>query len=383
MKLGFIFDVCFTRYNGHYYSTNLTNSLWKDRYLCHFDEIVVVGRVQDIDTDPTGKLVQSDSEHVSFKCIDNVKGAKRILNYISETRYIEKVIADCDFVICRGWWGVQQCRKLQKNYVIEVISCVWDALTNHSILGKIMSIPYYILQRKAIYQSPNVIYVTSEFLQKRYPTKGNHIGVSDVIISHDLSEEVMNKRLEHINIKKDKIILGTAAAVNVAYKGQKYVIKALAQLKAKGCVNYEYHMAGNGDPQNLINYATKFGVENQIKFLGAIPHDKILNWYDSIDLYIQPSNQEGLPRALVEAMSRALPCIGSNAGGIPELLDKKCIFKKKNINQICKMLECLTNDDMIKYSEQNFNKAKLYEKSKLDNKRNKFYKEFITGNDSK
>ena len=44
--------------------------------------------------------------------------------------------------------------------------------------------------------------------------------------------------------------------------------------------------------------------------MGGVPHNKIFQLLDDIDLYIQPSLQEGLPRSVVEAMSRACPIIG-------------------------------------------------------------------------
>ena len=100
--------------------------------------------------------------------------------------------------------------------MIEVVNCMWDSLWNHSMLGKMAAVPYTILQKKTIKNAPYVLYVTKNFLQRRYPTQGNSCGVSDVVISEEIQEDILNKRLKKIKKGNScKIIIGTAAAVNV------------------------------------------------------------------------------------------------------------------------------------------------------------------------
>ena len=94
-----------------------------------------------------------------------------------------------------------------------------------------------------------------------------------------------------------------------------------------------------------------------------------------MDLYIQPSLQEGLPRAMIEAMSVGMPIIGSNAGGIPELIDKNCIFKKKNVNEIMSIIKKIDNEFLVAQSQKNYLNSKKFDKNSLNNKRNAFYKE--------
>ncbi len=63
------------------------------------------------------------------------------------------------------------------------------------------------------------------------------------------------------------------------------------------------------------------GLRDYIAFTGQLPSAAdVRNRLDQADLFVLPSETEGLPRAMLEAMARALPCIGTAVGGIPELL---------------------------------------------------------------
>lgn len=90
-------------------------------------------------------------------------------------------------------------------------------------------------------------------------------------------------------------------------------------------------------------------VADQIKIIGQMPHDKVFTWLDSIDIYAQPSRQEGLPRAMIEAMSRGIPCIGAKTAGIPELIDNKYIFtnSKTEVEEISKLLLDMRSEGCI------------------------------------
>ena len=56
-------------------------------------------------------------------------------------------------------------------------------------------------------------------------------------------------------------------------------------------------------------------------FAGSLPRAEVFRRIDACDLFVMPSRTEGLPRALVEAMARAAPAIGSRVGGIADLLE--------------------------------------------------------------
>lgn len=62
---------------------------------------------------------------------------------------------------------------------------------------------------------------------------------------------------------------------------------------------------------------------NNIKYTGYLEREQIKELFLEVDYVILPSYTEGLPHALLEAMSVGIPCIGSNINGINELIKKQ------------------------------------------------------------
>ncbi|MEO1187019.1 MAG: glycosyltransferase, partial [Cyanobacteria bacterium J06636_27] len=86
-------------------------------------------------------------------------------------------------------------------------------------------------------------------------------------------------------------------------------------------------------------------------------------------------HQEGLPRAMIEAMARGLPCIGSTVGGIPELLPSEDMVTPGDINALAqKIRQVVTNPErMASMSVRNLEKAKNYQDVVLQKRRIAFY----------
>ena len=219
--------------------------------------------------------------------------------------------------------------------------------------------------------------MTKFFLQKRYPTKGKWINCSNVEMKTGLPG-VLEQRLTNIAQRRTEgriLRIGTAAAIDVPYKGQEFVIRALAKLKERG-VHMEYYMIGNGNKERLQAIVDNLGINDRVFFLGGVPHDKVADFYDDMDIYVQPSKQEGLPRSLIEAKSRGCLCLGSITAGIPELLEPKYLFSKGNVKQIVEVLENIKPEDFVIQAKKNFETAKDYDCDVLNERRNKFLLEF-------
>lgn len=270
------------------------------------------------------------------------------------------------------------CIKYHKPYLFEATGFAYESFSHHSFIGRIIANKvendYRLMARDAV----QATYVTSEALQKRYPcASGKMIGVSNVQLSA-LDDSILTKRLKKIQNRQssDTIVLGTAAFLDVKWKGQYLVIKALAELKRQGYTNFRYELLGMGTGQELIKLAESLGVKDEVKVIGAVPHSKVFEWLDSLDIYIQPSFQEGLCRAIIEAMSRGLPVVCSNTGGNYELIDNDYIFDCGDYNKMSSLLIDI-QDHLAEQSKKNFEESKKYEKSMLDSRRKAFFREFV------
>ena len=382
MKLLFAHDHKFYAFKKNYYSSGSFSTDVLKRYTDIFEKVIFVSRQVNV-TEKPEKMTLASTEGVEFIKVPDFKSIKSYHKKKQAKKIIEKEVLNADYVIVRnssiGFIAIKYSKKYKKPYLIEAVSCPWDALWNHSLKGKLLAPYYYMKLKKEIKEAPYVIYVTNEFLQRRYPTKGKNINCSNVSLT-EFNEKILEKRLEKINSMRENstIVIGTTAAVNVRYKGQQYIIKALGKLKKQGLTNFEYQLVGGGDTAYLKSIAKKNNVTDQVKFLGSMPHNKVFEWLDTIDIYVQPSRQEGLPRALIEAISRAVPAFGAKTAGIPELLDNEFIFSntRKNIDEICKIVKSFDKKMMSRQAKRNYEESKKYDKHIIEERRRKFFEDF-------
>jgi glycosyltransferase involved in cell wall biosynthesis len=384
MKLLYAHDHKFYKYDNNYYSNGSFPKEALCRYTNIFKNMKFVSRQVESDNKPH-KMSLASTESVDFIKIPDFKSIKTYHKKIEAIKIINKEVKEADCVIARlpssiGAIAVSCAKKNNKPYLIEVVACPWDALWNHSLKGKLLAPFIFITTKKVVRNAQYVVYVTNEFLQNRYPTKGKNTNCSNVALTQ-FDDNILENRLEKISNmqEKDKIILGTTAAVDVRFKGQQYVIKALGKLKEQGITNFEYQLVGIGSQKYLKAVAKKYDVTEQVKFLGTMPHDKVFKWLETIDIYVQPSRQEGLPRALIEAMSRGIPAFGARTAGIPELLESEFIFSNtnKNIDEICRILKMFDKNIMMQQAKKNYDESKKYDKGIIEERRKKFFGEFV------
>ena len=120
--------------------------------------------------------------------------------------------------------------------------------------------------------------------------------------------------------KKEDLIIGSVGRLNWA-KGYDLLIESLSVLK-KNHPNFQMKIVGDGPYRSkLENMIDHYSLRDNVFILGELHYNDIPKFFDSINLYTQPSISEALSITLQEAMASCLPILASNAGGIPEVID--------------------------------------------------------------
>lgn len=374
MKILFTSEAVVEICNGKYYKSSFQPFI--NRY-SSFGKVIFCAFCKNVEKSGQSIL---DTSNVGFLFMEKETNLKTLIG--ARKRNIKKLnnaIAECDIVVSHlpsgiGVHAIKLCKKINKPYFVGVVGCALDACWNYSWKGKIVA-PYEMLKMKReVASSSFTFYVTQSFLQGRYPCNGLTIGCSNVEIPTP-SESTLQNRIASIEFldTNGEVKIVTVAAVNVRYKGQEFVIRALNRLNKELGHNYHYYLIGGGDNSFLKSVAKEFDVCEYVHFMGPQPHEKIESLLDEMHVYIQPSRQEGLPRAVIEAMSRALPVFGARTAGIPELLLPECVFNNCDVKKIEELLHTLNKAKMKQYAERNFDEAKRYTSDVLNTRRVEFY----------
>lgn len=175
-----------------------------------------------------------------------------------------------------------------------------------------------LLTRWQVRRALVVRYVTSTYLQERYPAalEARQVSVSDVQVT-------LAPRGSRAYVPHSLVAVGSQEQL---YKGHHILIDAVALLR-QTFPEVNLTLVGSGARQDqLRTYAQSRGVANCVNFAGYInDRDYLASVVVKHEIFVMPSLTEGLPRALIEAMALGLPCIGSKAGGIPELLPEESL----------------------------------------------------------
>jgi glycosyltransferase involved in cell wall biosynthesis len=154
-------------------------------------------------------------------------------------------------------------------------------------------------------------------------------------------------------------------------------MKSLSRLPKE---KFHLEIVGSGDTDYIRSLISAGGLDENVTVVGRLrPGKEMLAWFDSLNLLVHPSKQEGLPRTVIEAMSRGCPVLASSIAGIPELLPERRLHPPGDHNMLrLQLLEFLDNSEFFNEDiAMNIERSKDYLFSVLENRRIEFWRNFF------
>lgn len=152
-------------------------------------------------------------------------------------------------------------------------------------------------------------------------------------------------------------------------KGIVDLISAVKNISDDSIEPFELWIAGTGeDEKKLKEFSKQCGVDEKVKFLGWINRDAKPQLLKETDVLVLPSYNEGLPIAILEAMSYGLPIISSDVGSISEAVEvgkSGYLFQPGNTDTLSQCLKQIISDER-KYEEFSKNSRRIAEEKFSD-----------------
>ncbi len=193
----------------------------------------------------------------------------------------------------------------------------------------------------------------AEVVRKRTCIGEEQLRIVPLCIETEKFVSVREKRAEarhFFQLPAAPLMVGTIGRID-PQKGQAYLIKALHTLRKKG---YDWHALFIGDETNaqegeymayLKALITEYQLEKVVHFRAFTERTDLA--FASLDVFAMTSHSETFGMVTVEAMTAALPIVGSREGGTPHLLaegETGVLFESKNADDLAQKLEPLFAD---------------------------------------
>jgi glycosyltransferase involved in cell wall biosynthesis len=319
-------------------------------YLEVFDIVHPVARVHEVGAIPSDWR-RADGPGVVFAPLPYYLGpVEYLLRAGAVSRAVRAALAPPAAVILRipsqiAVVAHSVLRAQGRPYGVEVVGDPYDVFAPGAVRHLLR--PYFRWSftrrlRALCAEASAAAYVTGGTLQRRYAP------AADAFITHysdvELTDEVFTTTPRPIR-QTGPFTLMMVGSLAQLYKAPDVLIDALALCVSAG-LDLRLVMVGDGKHRGELEArAEACGIKDRVTFTGQIPSGKaVRDQLDQADLFVLPSRTEGLPRALLEAMARGLPCIGSNVGGIPELLPRDDLVPPGDVPALAALIGAVLGD---------------------------------------
>lgn len=289
-----------------------------------FSRVVCVG--PEPDAQERGDLEEYDLGRISARLDvrSMPRGRSRISRTFRQLAVLWRSIGAAGVVCCQlpdenALWAALFCRLRRKPLVVHMVGDWEEAVRHSGPLTPLRRVKCALAERMAhfVLRNSRLVFTQGRALQEKFAWLNPAAFRSWMVHSTLRSEVFFDGRFCEFHSPVRLLSVGRL----VRLKGLHTVVRALDLLSRRG-IAAEWWCVGDGPSRREIEIeAESLGVRRSIRFLGYVPFgERLLGLYRESDIFVQPSETEGVPNAILEAMANSLPVVASSVGGIPSMV---------------------------------------------------------------
>lgn len=299
-----------------------------------FDKIYLVSRSVQVDVESiSGHEILQD---INPFFLNKYTGGYKFLRSLSFYKDLYKLLKDDNLLIINypsstGLFLILFSWLFSLNYVVEVAS---DSDTyREKRFGLLVQILSDLIGRICVPKALGALYV-AQFLRDKWHN-ANGIVLSNVHLD-SISTPRLFKSLDK------KITITTVGAISYR-KGIDVIVRECSILN--GLQKVELNIVGPVIDNRLKELIDSISVKNlEITCYGILSKGDIISILDRSDLYVQASRSEGLPRSVLEAMSRGVPVVSSKLPGLRGIIPDDYQFDINKTGELRDMIQSIAAD---------------------------------------
>lgn len=321
--------------------------------------IKVLFTIPNFITAGSGKHLHDLIQHLSKDIIEPVVAVKSPGGHYYDELInsgIEIVEIDFDPPFTKSLMTLARCRKLSqqfKEHRVDLIhSFHYASILSEPVAARISDIPWIFTKKNMSWNaqwkwkhrlSKATVVVNPEmeayFDLKAQKTHFIPLGVDIPLIEKELRKTNVQEVREELGIPKGRLVIGSVANL-VKLKNIDLILKAAHKLQER----YDLHVLVVGDDknetgENLKGLTSELKMEQRVSFTGKVTN--VERYLKVIDVYLQPSDREGLCISVIEAIFSDTPVLVSDIQGLRFQVDhqKEYLFQKGELAPMVEKLE--------------------------------------------
>lgn len=173
------------------------------------------------------------------------------------------------------------------------------------------------------------------------------LGINPTIMYSKVGAKEKLREMSGTDVTK-KFVIGTIGELH-NNKGYDFALLALKDI-VQSHPEVMYYVIGSGEKRAAIeNKVKEYGLQDHVRLLGFVPN--AAEYVKGFDLFLLTSVKEGLPYVLFEVGLAGVPCVSTNVGGIPSIIEDMksgILIQAKKVQEIVQAVDFMIRHPKIR-----------------------------------